>query len=92
MGRRKRKPMSEGKKNIIGILIDDYDAKDIKDTLKDLLGGTIQGMIESEMNEHLGYYAYERSDNTDCRNGKNFVGTSEKPRLKYHHSWKCHLF
>ena len=73
MGRRKREPMSEGKKNIIGMLLEEYDiksAKDIEDALKDLLGGTIQEMLESEMDEHLGYGAYERSDNIDYRNGK----------------------
>ena len=73
MGRRKREAMSEGKKNIIGMLLEEYDirnAKDIEDALKDLLGGTIQEMLESEMDEHLGYGAYERSDNTDYRNGK----------------------
>lgn len=85
MGRRKIEPMSEGKKNIIGMLLDEYDiksAKDIEDALKDLLGGTIQEMLESEMDEHLGYGAYERSNNPDYRNGKktkkicgNFGGT-----------------
>ena len=66
MARRKREPMSEGKKNIIGMLLEEYDiksAKDIEDALKDLLGGTIQEMLESEMDEHLGYQEYERSDN-----------------------------
>ena len=50
--------MSEGKKNIIGMLLEEYDiksAKDIEDALKDLLGGMIQEMLESEMDEHLGY-------------------------------------
>ncbi len=73
MGRRKREPMSEGKKNIIAGLLQEYDiktAKDIEDALKDLLGGTIQEMLESEMDEHLGYHEYERSDNPDYRNGK----------------------
>ena len=42
----------------------------IEDALKDLLGGTIQEMLESEMDEHLGYQEYERSDNPDSRNGK----------------------
>jgi|GEM_PF-5893939 len=73
MARRKREPMSEGKKNIIGMLLEEYDiksAKDIEDALKDLLGGTIQVMLESEMDEHLGYQEYERSDNPDSRNGK----------------------
>ena len=31
MARRKREPMSEGKKNIIGILIEEYDIKSAKD-------------------------------------------------------------
>ena len=73
MARRKREPMSEGKKNIIGMLLEEYDiktAKDIEEALKDLLGGTIQEMLESEMDEHLGYQEYERSDNPDYRNGK----------------------
>ena len=73
MGRRKREPMSEGKKNIIAGLLQEYDiktAKDIEDALKDLLGGTIQEMLESEMDEHLGYSSYERSENSDYRNGK----------------------
>lgn len=73
MARRKREPMSEGKKNIIGMLLEEYDiksAKDIEDALKDLLGGTIQEMLECEMDEHLGYQEYERSDNPDYRNGK----------------------
>ena len=64
MGRRKREPMSEGKKNIIAGLLQEYDirtAKDIEDALKDLLGGTIQEMLESEMDEQLGYHEYERS-------------------------------
>lgn len=73
MKKRKREAMSEGKKNIIGMLIEEYDiksAKDIEDALKDLLGGTIQEMLESEMDEHLWYREYERSENPDYRNGK----------------------
>lgn len=73
MARRKRGPMSEGKKNIIGMLLEEYDIKsanDIEDALKDLLGGRIQEMLESEMDEHLGYQEYECSDNPDYRNGK----------------------
>ena len=52
MARRKREPMSEGKKNIIAELIEEYDtrtAKDIEDALKDLMGGTIQEMLEAEL-------------------------------------------
>lgn len=62
MARRKREPMSEGKKNIIAELIEEYDirtAKDIEDALRDLMGGTIQEMLEAELDEHLGYRSYE---------------------------------
>ena len=40
MARRKREPMSEGKKNVIAKLIEEYDirtAKDIEDALRDLM-------------------------------------------------------
>ena len=73
MGRRKREPMSEGKKNIIGMLLEEYDiktAEDIQAALKDLMGGTIQEMLEAELDEHLGYSSYERSDNSNYRNGR----------------------
>ena len=56
--------MTEVKRNIIAGLLQEYDiqsAEDIQEALKDLLGGTIQEMLESEMNEHLGYEKYERS-------------------------------
>lgn len=79
---RKRIPISEGKKNIISMLFEKYNietAEDIENALKDLLGGTIEEMLESEMDEHLGYKEYERSDNTDSRNGKK----TKKVRSKY---------
>lgn len=53
-------------RKIINALINEYDiktAEDIQDALKDLLGGTIQEMLEAEMTQHLGYDPYERSDN-----------------------------
>ena len=69
MARRKRERMSEGKKNIIAQLIKEYDIKTAED-IQNALGGTIQEMLESEMDEHLGYREYERSENPDYRNGK----------------------
>ena len=72
MAKRRREKMSEGKKNIIASLIQEYDIKsasDIQEALKDLLGGTIQEMMEAELDEHLGYEEYERSNNSDYRNG-----------------------
>lgn len=68
----KVQPMTEGKRNIIRGLIDEYGietAEDIQAALKDLLGGTIKEMMESEMDDHLGYGRSERSDNDDYRNG-----------------------
>lgn len=71
---KKREPvrMTEGKKNIIAALLQEYDiqsAEDIQDALKDLLGGTIKEMLEVEMDDHLGYVPYERSENQNSRNG-----------------------
>ena len=64
--------MTEGKRNIIHQLLEEYDiqtAEDIQDALKDLLGGTIKEMMEAEMDDHLRYEKSERSDNDDYRNG-----------------------
>ena len=74
---REKKPvhkvhMTEGKRNIIQMLLQEYDiesAQDIQDALKDLLGGTIKEMMEAEMDTHLGYSKSERSDSDDYRNG-----------------------
>ena len=47
--RKRKERMSEGKKNIIAALLKEYDiqsAEDIQDALKDLLGGTIESMLE----------------------------------------------
>lgn len=66
------KPLNENKKNIIAALINEYDietADDIQEALKDLLGGTIKTMLESEIDNHLGYDRYERSENGNYRNG-----------------------
>ena len=64
--------MTEGKRNLIHQLLEEYDiqtAEDIQEALKDLLGGTIKEMMEAEMDDHLGYEKSERSDNDDYRNG-----------------------
>jgi putative transposase len=64
--------MTEGKRQIIHQLLQEYDietAEDIQDALKDLLGGTLKEMLEAEMDDHLGYEKSERSDSDDYRNG-----------------------
>lgn len=60
----------EKEEKIITSLINEYDihsAEDIQDALRDLLGGTIQEMLEAEMAQHLGYEAYERSESTNSK-------------------------
>lgn len=74
---REKKPvhkvqMTGGKRNIIQMLLQEYDiesAQDIQDALKDLLGGTIKEMMEAEMDDHLGYSKSERFSSDDYRNG-----------------------
>ena len=64
--------MTEGKRAIIQQLFQEYNiesAADIQDALKDLLGGTIENMMEAEMDEHLGYRKSERSNSENARNG-----------------------
>ena len=71
---REKKPvhkvvMTEGKRNIIQQILQEYDiqsAEDIQEALKDLLGGTIKEMMEAEMDEHQ---KSQRSDSDDYRNG-----------------------
>ena len=59
--------MTDGKRQIIANLLPEYDIKsanDIQEALKDLLGGTIKEMMETEMDTHLGYSKSERSSYT----------------------------
>ena len=96
---RQKKPvhrvqMTEGKRNIIHQLLEEYDiqsAEDIQDALKDLLGGTIKEMMEAEMDDHLGYEKSERSDNDDYRNGyKRKQLNSRPPAGMARWKSKCH--
>ena len=70
MARKSR--MTDEKRNVIAALLEAYDVKtadDVQDALKDLLGGTIEEMLQAEMADHLGYKEYERSENGNSRNG-----------------------
>ncbi len=63
--------LTEGKRNAIAALMSEYDnstIEDIQNALKDLLGNTLQNMLEAEMNEHLGYHKYQRSSASNARN------------------------
>ena len=78
----KPKPMTEVKRNLIQGLLQEYDiqsAEDIQEALKDLLSGTLQDMLETEIDNHLGYDRYERSGEPNYRNGTK----SKTVRSKY---------
>ena len=71
----RRRKMDPERKAFINSLLEHYqpkDAQDIQDMLKDLLGETLQGMLEAEMDDHLGYskYDYKNKETDDSRNGK----------------------
>lgn len=58
----RRRNMDPKCKAFISSLPEHYqpkDAQDIQDMLKDLLGDTLQGVLEAEMDDHLGYSKYD---------------------------------
>ena len=58
----RRRKMDPERKAFINSLLEHYqpkDAQDIQVMLKDLLGETLQGMLEAEMDDHLGYSKYD---------------------------------
>lgn len=70
----RRRKLTPERKEFINSLIDHYnpkDVNDVQDMLKDLLGDTLQGMLEAEMDSHLGYskYDYQHKSTDDSRNG-----------------------
>jgi putative transposase len=73
MGRpRKYNGLSEEKRNIISQLVEMYDIKtasDIQEALKDLLGGTIQNMLEAELDTQMQERSEGEPDYSDSRNG-----------------------
>ena len=82
--RTKRRQRPKGRTNVIKDMIEMYDirtAEDIQEALKDLLGETLEVMLEEEMNEHLGYEKYQRSDTPNYRNGIK----SKKIRSSYYY-------
>ena len=76
MARREKKPvhkvvMTEGKRNIIQQLLQEYDietAEDIQDALKDLLGGTIKEMMEAWISMFRRTWRHHQRDD-GSRNG-----------------------
>ena len=69
MARRKR---NEKRRELIAGFIKEYGIEsvtDLHEVLKDLMGETIEDMLEVEMNEHLGYEKYSRENKDNYRNG-----------------------
>ena len=61
------------RKEFINGLLEHYqpsDAHDVQEMLKDLLGDALQGMLEAEMDDKLGYSKYDDKNKTtdDSRN------------------------
>lgn len=71
------------KKDIVKYIIDEYGVTsptDITNALKDLLGETLQEMMDAEFDEHMGYEKYDQHTNkSNYRNGtsKKTVKTSQ---------------
>lgn len=70
----RKRIITPGKREVIRNLIAEYNiktAKDLQEALKDLLGDTIQDMLEAELDEHLGYGKYESTEEEkpNYRNG-----------------------
>ena len=71
MSRRKER-LNERKREIIQGIFQEYNIENIKDienALKDLMGDTIEDMLEAEMNDYLGYEKYTREEKDNYRNG-----------------------
>lgn len=72
MGRRRKSGLSEEKRSIIGQLVEAYDIRtvaDIQEALKDLLGGTIQSMLEAELDQQMEERKEQEPDYHDSHNG-----------------------
>ncbi len=71
------------KKELVNKIIEEYGvttATDIAEALKDLLGETLQGMMDAEFEEHMGYKKHDQHcEKTNYRNGtsKKTVKTSQ---------------
>ena len=58
----RQRKLSPERKAFINSLLEHYqptDANDVQEMLKDLLGDTLQGMLEAEMDQKLGYSKYD---------------------------------
>ena len=70
----RQRKMTPERRSFINSLLAHYqpnDANDVQEMLKDLLCDTLQGMLEAEMDQKLGYskYDYQNKATDDSRNG-----------------------
>lgn len=69
------------KKDIVKYIIDEYGVtslNDIANALKDLLGETLQEMLDTEFDEHMGYDKYDQTVKKD-----NYRSGTSKKQLKH---------
>lgn len=67
-----RKQKNPKRQELIKNLIAEYGIESIDDmnnALKDLLGGTVEELLQAEINSHLGYEKYRHGDRENYRNG-----------------------
>ena len=70
----RQRKLTEERRNLVNQLLAAYkpeDAEGIQSMLKDLLGDTLQGMLEAELEDDLGYskYDYKNKETDNRRNG-----------------------
>ena len=70
----RQRKLTEERRSLINQLLATYkpeDAEGVQSMLKDLLGDTLQGMLEAELEEDLGYskYDYKSKETDNRRNG-----------------------
>ena len=69
-----KKKISPERKALARSILEQYDpadAQDVQSLLRELLGDVLQEMLESELDDKLGYskYDYKNKETDDCRNG-----------------------
>ena len=70
----RQRKLTPERKAFINSLLEHYkpeDTNDVQEMLKDLLGDTLQGMLEAEMDQQLGYSKYDyRNTKADWKNSR----------------------
>ena len=72
MGRKSKREMAPEKRELLRQLVDTYQvesAQDLQEALKDLLGETLQTMLEQELEDQMQESKAQDSSYKDSRNG-----------------------